>query len=163
MVRRVPLMQVKIHSDHVDLCSHSLENKEQGCQFTFRNALFVPCQIRILATVSQTSLRTYTVRERGLSWALSFFEKNHCSRKTPVLTPGMPNPKIPSGLHTPVQRCRYQAAHSSEVTGHPGTLRFLLHRTQCLVETVHVSVSRPKQVTHTHELLNDSQTILFSL
>lgn len=58
-------MQVKIHSDPVDLCPQSLENEEWGCQFTFRNALFFLCQIRILATVSQTSLRTYTVGGGG--------------------------------------------------------------------------------------------------
>ena len=155
-------MQMKIHGDHVDLCSQSLENKERGCQFTFRNALFFLCQIRILATVSQTSLRTYTVRERGLSWALSFLEKNPCSRKTPVLTPGMPNPKTPSSLHCPVQTRRYQQPIPQRSLASQG-LRFLLHRTQCLVETVHVSVSRPQQVTHTHELLNNSQTVLFSL
>ena len=99
---RFPLTQMKKHADHLGLCSHSLENKEQGRQSTFRNA-FSFCQTRILSRVSRTSLRTPNVRERGAPGAFSFFEKNHALASHTGLPQVCPPPKSPSSLHTPAQ------------------------------------------------------------
>lgn len=99
MNERSSLTQIKKHADHLGLCSHSLENKEQGRQFTFRNA-FSFCQTRILSRVPRTSLRIPNIRERGAPGTFSFFEKNHCSRKPHTFIPGLPTPRpLPACTH----------------------------------------------------------------